>query len=768
MEGEPLLDLCHLSEVEQTVILNVLQRDAELRNKEERRIRKLQQTVSDPLHLRSLSGAWFNEERSKRYQKGGADVVNASIRHKKREKDIPLSGIFDKEKGNFSQLHKQHEEDKSTERELQENVSVREDDKSQEEKEREKDGESPIPMVTPEQQSRTRHITKSNAAKENGLKESVQKSGDKERRILPSVSPSLQMDSEGDVDSGSTELDYTRFGSVSSLASHHMMNGSLMSLYSVGDFGDVVVSGRIQFSLQYDVKKEELHVHILRCQELASARKNRSDPYVKVYLLPDNTSRSKKKTAVKRKTLNPVYDENMRYKVRRLDLQARVLSLSVWHMERMRRNLFLGEVEVRLGQWDWSQSQPTWHNLQPRVKLSPDDIISRGTILFSIKFVPPGSEGSGCPPTGELHIWLREIVGLLPTKRGAPSTYVKSVVLPDESGVSGQQTRVVRGSVNPVFNHTMVYDGFQSSDLIQACAEITVWSSHPSSCLGGVRLSTGSGELSAPYSELKEPFEAWYDLEGNRSRIDYQDGTVRTFLNGNDLDYGAIYTITPVTNETEIQAIKCFQLKGTKEDPIHPQAPLPDLQGFEFEKMENHADVLCEVWKKVAQAGHKKNTYRLWVTRPEGNDSPAIPHRFEMEGFNTLLESHNDKYTIDYSDFSSQTESDIFTRPEEMYSKEFPNPIEEHQILANPIQDYVSTSPISHAHRLFGPFKKKFKRQYRSEKEHEERENIFVHTLRYVHSTNRAGHTFSVGINHFADQKKEELAMMTGGLLLPL
>lgn len=33
--------------------------------------------------------------------------------------------------------------------------------------------------------------------------------------------------------------------------------------------------------------------------------------YVKVYLLPDNTSRSKKKTAVRRKTLNPVYDETM-------------------------------------------------------------------------------------------------------------------------------------------------------------------------------------------------------------------------------------------------------------------------------------------------------------------------------------------------------------------------------------------------------------------------------------------------------------------------
>uniref|UniRef100_A0A672R727 Synaptotagmin-like protein 1 n=1 Tax=Sinocyclocheilus grahami TaxID=75366 RepID=A0A672R727_SINGR len=418
MEGEPFLDLCHLTEVEQTVILSVLQRDAELRNKEEGRIQKLQQTVSDPVRLRSLSGAWFHEVRAKRYQKGGADVVHASIRHKRREKDIPLTAIFAEEKGNSSQLHEQQEEDKSTERELQENISVREDDNGQEEKEREKDGERLVQIL---------------------------------------------------------------------------MNGSLMSLYSVGDFGDVVVSGQILFSLQYDVKKEELHVHIIRCQDLAPARKNRSDPYVKVYLLPDNTSRSKKKTAVKRKTLNPVYDETMKYRVRRLDLQARVLSMSIWHMERMRRNLFLGEVEVRLAQWDWSQSQPTWHNLQPRVKLSPDDIISRGTILFSIKFVPPGSEGSGCPPTGELHIWLREIVGLLPTKRGAPSTYVKSVVLPDESGVSGQQTRVLRGSVNPVFNHTMVYDGFQSSDLIQACAEITVWNPHPPSCLGGVRLSTGSG-----------------------------------------------------------------------------------------------------------------------------------------------------------------------------------------------------------------------------------------------------------------------------------
>ncbi|CAM4631314.1 unnamed protein product [Leuciscus chuanchicus] len=242
-------------------------------------------------------------------------------------------------------------------------------------------------------------------------------------------------------------------------------------------------------------------------------------------------------------------------------------------------------------------------------------------------------------------------------------------------------------------------------------------------------------------------------------------GTVRTFLIGDDFDYGAIYQITPVTTDTEIQAIKYFQLNGTKEDPIRPQAALPDLQGFEFEKMEDYAGVQCEVWKKFTQAGHKKNTYRLWVTRPEGNDSPAIPYHYEMMGFNTLLESHNDKYMIDYSDFSPRTESDIFTPPGDMTYKEFPDPPEERQILANPLQDYIHTSPVSHAHRLFGPFKEKFERQYESEKEHEERESYFVHTLRLVHSVNRAGLTYSLGINDFADRSEAEWARMTGGFI---
>ncbi|XP_072532276.1 synaptotagmin-like protein 1 isoform X2 [Salminus brasiliensis] len=515
MEKEAdLLDLGHLTEVEQTMILNVLLRDDELRQREEGRISKLQQVESDPVRLRSFSGAWFTEERAKRYQSRGADVVHASIRRKKRGKDVPVMSVFE------------DQEDQTLSEKLEEGTVEDTADLKETEirgKESRTEEEEKSESVAPEPRPRRKCVPKKNAENteeelSSGVNGSVADS-EVSDGVLHNTSPTLQIDSEGDIESGSTELDDTRFGSINSLHSSHMMSGSLMSLYSVGDFGGVTVTGRIQLSLHYDPKREELHVRVCRCQDLAPGRNSRSDPYVKVYLLPDNTSRSKRKTSVKRKTLNPVYDETLKYKVRKSELQARVLSVSVWHMERVRRNLFLGEVEVGLGQWDWGRSQPTWYSLQPRVQMNPDTIISRGTVLFSLKFIPPGSEGGGYPLTGELHIWLREVIGLLPPKRGIPNTHVKSVVLPDESGVSGQQTRVVRGSVSPVFNHTMVYDGLQPSDLTQACTEITVWNS--SNCLGGVRLSTGSGvsygQTVCWMDSTEEEISVWNTVIGNHN-----------------------------------------------------------------------------------------------------------------------------------------------------------------------------------------------------------------------------------------------------------
>lgn len=50
--------------------------------------------------------------------------------------------------------------------------------------------------------------------------------------------------------------------------------------------------------------------------------------------------------------------------------------------------------------------------------------------------------------------------------------------------------------VDPVFNHTMVYDGIRDVDLTEACVELTVWDRDKlaTNLLGGVRLGIGTGQ----------------------------------------------------------------------------------------------------------------------------------------------------------------------------------------------------------------------------------------------------------------------------------
>lgn len=70
-----------------------------------------------------------------------------------------------------------------------------------------------------------------------------------------------------------------------------------------------------------------------------------------------------------------------------------------------------------------------------------------------------------------------------------------SFVLPDTSKKGRQKTRVLRGTVDPAFNHTMVYDGIREPDLTDACVELTVLDRDrlASNLLGGLRLGTGTG-----------------------------------------------------------------------------------------------------------------------------------------------------------------------------------------------------------------------------------------------------------------------------------
>ncbi|XP_068410977.1 synaptotagmin-like protein 2 isoform X5 [Eschrichtius robustus] len=278
------------------------------------------------------------------------------------------------------------------------------------------------------------------------------------------------------------------------------VSGSVMSVYS-GDFGNLEVKGNIQFAIDYVDSLKELHVFVAQCKDLAAAdiKKQRSDPYVKTYLLPDKGKMGKKKTIVAKKTLNPVYNEILRYKIDRQILKTQKLNLSVWHRDTFKRNSFLGEVELDLETWDWDNKQNKqlkWYPLKRKTAPVAFEAENRGEMKLALQYVPEPMPGKKLPTTGEVHIWVKECLDL-PLLRGSHlNSFVKCTILPDTSRKSRQKTRAVGKTPNPVFNHTMVYDGFRPEDLTEACVELTVWDHYKLSnqFLGGLRIGFGTGK----------------------------------------------------------------------------------------------------------------------------------------------------------------------------------------------------------------------------------------------------------------------------------
>ncbi|XP_041807774.1 synaptotagmin-like protein 2 isoform X3 [Chelmon rostratus] len=290
----------------------------------------------------------------------------------------------------------------------------------------------------------------------------------------------------------------------SGMASMSSVSGSMSSIYPA-DFGDIEVQGSIQFAVNYIQKLGEFHIFVVHCRDLATAdsKRSRSDPYVKCYLLPDKAKLGKRKTTVKKKTLNPTYNEILRFKIKMEVLKTQSLNTSVWHNDTFGRNSFLGEVDLDLSEWDFSNTQINEYALKATVSqtstLSPSRLTdSRGQMRVALRFLPQTSHGKTASrmETGEVQIWVKDCKNLPPARGVIIDPFVKCTVLPDTSRKSRQKTRVVKRTANPMFNHTMVYDGFRPEDLREACVEITVWdhdrlSNH---YIGGLRLGLGTGK----------------------------------------------------------------------------------------------------------------------------------------------------------------------------------------------------------------------------------------------------------------------------------
>uniref|UniRef100_A0A8B9DPS1 Synaptotagmin 3 n=1 Tax=Anser cygnoides TaxID=8845 RepID=A0A8B9DPS1_ANSCY len=110
-----------------------------------------------------------------------------------------------------------------------------------------------------------------------------------------------------------------------------------------GGAGGGTPCGRLSVALRYAYGTEQLVVRVLRARDLPAKDANGfSDPYVKMYLLPDR--KKKFQTKVHRRTLNPVFDETFSFGVPFAELPARRLHFSVYDFDRFSRHDLIGQV----------------------------------------------------------------------------------------------------------------------------------------------------------------------------------------------------------------------------------------------------------------------------------------------------------------------------------------------------------------------------------------------------------------------------------------
>jgi len=270
---------------------------------------------------------------------------------------------------------------------------------------------------------------------------------------------------------------------------------------------------------------------------------------------------------------------------------------------------------------------------------------------------------------------------------------------------------------------------------------------------------TVSGYLILPFAEIMEKFEAYYDEDAGKSRIDYYDGLDKTFQLANE---NKMVKIVPMTTETVWNQRNCFAVSGTSEEPVQVQSILPDLTGFELLGQDVKNGQTCQKWQKQDKINHKVNKYTIWLIEL---DNVAVPVFYEMKGFNTLLGSHYDHYYLEYANFKTdQPDAKVFEyETSKMKCHGFPGPGFDHTYTMNPMREFVHHYQL-HVKEAFDDFEAKHEKSYRDQVDRWNRRDIFTQNMRFIHSKNRQHLSYTLAPNHLTDLTDSEMAMLRGKL----
>ncbi|XP_040032172.2 synaptotagmin Vb [Gasterosteus aculeatus] len=204
--------------------------------------------------------------------------------------------------------------------------------------------------------------------------------------------------------------------------------------------------GRLEFSLDYNFTDAQLIVGILQAQDLAAMDMGgTSDPYVKVYLLPDK--KKKYETKVQRKNLCPVFNETFIFKIPYAELGGKTLMLEVFDFDRFSKHDMIGEIKIPMNSVDLGQPLQQWRDVESGEKEEQEKL---GDICISLRYVPTA---------GKLTVNIMEAKNLKKMDVGGLSDpYVKIILQQNGKRIKKKKTTVKKNTLNPYFNESFSFE----------------------------------------------------------------------------------------------------------------------------------------------------------------------------------------------------------------------------------------------------------------------------------------------------------------------
>ncbi|KAI4888836.1 hypothetical protein NFI96_023946 [Prochilodus magdalenae] len=234
--------------------------------------------------------------------------------------------------------------------------------------------------------------------------------------------------------------------------------------------------GKLQYSLDYNFTENTLIVGIIQAAELpAMDMGGTSDPYVKVYLLPDK--KKKFETKVHRKTLNPTFNEQFTFKAETLhfpkplcvllhlqisetpgrvllkeevpytELGGKTLVMTVYDFDRFSKHDAIGDVKVPMNKVDFSHVTEEWRDLVSAEKEEQEKL---GDICFSLRYVPTA---------GKLTVVILEAKNLKKMDVGGLSDpYVKIHLMQNGKRLKKKKTTIKKNTLNPYYNESFSFE----------------------------------------------------------------------------------------------------------------------------------------------------------------------------------------------------------------------------------------------------------------------------------------------------------------------